>query len=247
MENEKNYRQKIARGKGRSIDVHLDMNLIRHASWTLAGIALMLCCMMPEASAQKTGDGLWNAGGSFVPVPAQHADSLQVRALLARVRLYPGFALVRTDLDILNTGKDTLYSGLRFTDSATVDHPVLLSISNLPPLTRMVLLGKDTLPADGSIRFVPGIRGTEGGAQPHQCHGGAAPVGGGHHVPTFPHSWRARSWRARSWRAGSPRAEYGDLVPGRSARSGPFQKDHAGKAAMVKGNGRIRSRAVRES
>jgi len=146
-----------ARAKGRQLGVHLAMTVKRNACRVLAGAALILGSCMSPASAQKIGDGLWNAGGSVAPLPALYADSLQFRALLARVQLYPGYAVVRTDLDILNTSEDTLFSRMQFTDSASHPHPLLRKVSGLPPLARMVLQGKDTLATDAPLRFIPGL------------------------------------------------------------------------------------------
>lgn len=118
-------------------------------------VALLLTA--PIAFAQKIDEGLWNAGRVFTPVPARYADSLAVQSMLARVQLYPGFSVVRSDLQILNKSSDTLYTPLLFTDSASTAHPFFNRIANLPSVARMVLAGSDTL-ADvlAPIRFAPG-------------------------------------------------------------------------------------------
>lgn len=122
---------------------------------TLGRTILILALCTSQAFGQKVGEGLWNTGRSFAPRPG--SDSLYVQKLLARVQIYPGFSVVRTDMEMLNRGKDSLVTGMVFTDSITTSHPFFQHVSNLPPATRLLLVGRDTVDPAAHFAFAPGI------------------------------------------------------------------------------------------
>ena len=109
------------------------------------------------ASAQKIGDGLWNTGRVFSAVPAKYADSLVLQKLVARINLYPGFAVVRTDLDLQNPGKDRLETPLLWVDSTTTLHSEFTRIGNLPSADRVLIINNDTVATDSPVEFGPGV------------------------------------------------------------------------------------------
>jgi hypothetical protein len=141
IENEKNYRE------------------IRPMTRTVNGllvIVLFLNCAIP-AKAQRIGDGLWNTGRAFRPAPAA-TDSLVLQKQLTTIDLYLGFAVVRNELDVLNSGKDTITSMLTWPDSLTTPHALFNQISNSPSLARKLILHKkDTVALDVPLRFAPGV------------------------------------------------------------------------------------------
>lgn len=120
------------------------------------GTLLVLACIFP-AMAQRIGDGLWNAGRAFMPVPASDANRLVLEKQLTLVNLYPAFAVVRNSMDILNPGQDTILTTLHWTDSLTTVHPVLTALANSPSMTRTLVMNGDTLALDADLRFLPGV------------------------------------------------------------------------------------------
>jgi hypothetical protein len=119
-------------------------------------IGLLVNCAIP-ANAQRIGDGLWNTGRAFRPVPAA-ADSLVLQKQLTTIDLYLGFAVVRNELDFLNPGKDTISSRLNWPDSQTSKHALFNQLANSPSLARkLVLHKKDSIALDALILFAPGV------------------------------------------------------------------------------------------
>ena len=126
---------------------------LRH--WAL-GI-VMLTATTFTAKAQRIGDGLWNTGRAFRPAPAA-TDSLVLQKQLTTIDLYLGFAVVRNELDVLNSGKDTITSMLIWPDSLTTPHALFNQIGNSPSLARKLILHKkDSVALDAPLRFAPGV------------------------------------------------------------------------------------------
>jgi hypothetical protein len=83
---------------------------------------------------------------------------LVLQKQLTTIDLYLGFAVVRTELDVLNSGKDTITSMLTWPDSLTTPHALFNQISNSPSLARKLILHKkDTVALDVPLRFAPGV------------------------------------------------------------------------------------------
>ena len=118
---------------------------------------LFLSLVVCSTYAQKISDGLWNAGRVFNATPAKYGDSLILQKLVVRVQLYPGFSVVRTDLDLVNPGKDSLLTPLAWKDSSSTPHPYFNQIGGLPPAARVLIVNNDTVATDHPILFTPGI------------------------------------------------------------------------------------------
>ncbi len=119
--------------------------------WCLVIFVAVSCPVI----AQRIGDGLWNAGRAFAPVPAQ-AGKLALQKQLTTVDLYLGFAVVRNQLDIVNPTSDTLHTALDWRDSVTTPHPLLTYIGNTPSLSKMMILDGDTLLPGSTLVLAPG-------------------------------------------------------------------------------------------
>jgi hypothetical protein len=83
---------------------------------------------------------------------------LVLQKQLTTIDLYLGFAVVRNELDVLNSGKDTITSMLTWPDSLTTPHALFNQIGNSPSLARKLILHKkDTVALDVPLRFAPGV------------------------------------------------------------------------------------------
>lgn len=119
-------------------------------------IGLLVIGYLP-VRAQRIGDGLWNTGRAFRPMPAA-ADSLVLQKQLTTIDLYLGFAVVRNELDFLNPGKDTISSRLNWPDSQTTKHALFNQLANSPSMARkLILRKKDSVALDAPILFAPGV------------------------------------------------------------------------------------------
>ena len=118
---------------------------------------LFLSLVFSSVSAQKISEGLWNSGRVFSVIPAEHADSLVLQKLVGRVQLYAGFSVVRTDLDLVNPGKDSIVSVLDWKSSTSTTHSFFGNIGNLSSVERILIVNNDTVPVNKTLVFAPGL------------------------------------------------------------------------------------------
>ena len=153
----KSWSETTQKSKMKKIIVKFDVMSMRKTSWHWAFGIVMLTVSTFTAKAQRIGDGLWNTGRAFRPVPTA-ADSLVLQKQLTTIDLYLGFAVVRNELDFLNPGTDTINNILIWRNSLTTPHVLFNQIGNSPSLARKLILHKkDTVALDALIRFAPGV------------------------------------------------------------------------------------------
>ena len=98
-----------------------------------------------NVSAQKIDDGLWNAGRAFSIKPLDN-DSIILQKQLSLVQIYPGFSVVKSVYDIVNTQqKGTAYREFQWIDTLTTTHRFFHRLHNLGSSGMTILAGKDTL------------------------------------------------------------------------------------------------------
>ncbi|HSF45925.1 MAG TPA: hypothetical protein VLA58_07930 [Chitinophagaceae bacterium] len=98
------------------------------------------------ASAQKIDDGLWNAGRAFSITPLDD-DSIILQKQLSLVQIYPGFSVVKSIYDIVNTRKQqgTSYREFHWQDTLTSPHRYFHRLNNLGSAGMKILAGQDTI------------------------------------------------------------------------------------------------------
>lgn len=109
--------------------------------------------------AQKLDDGLWNAGRSN-SVVALNNPPLVLQNQLSTVRLYPGFAVVRSIYDVRLAGPDSTMVVFSWPDTLSTSHRFFHMIHNLPSAARTLIVDGDTMdvPAnDGLVRWQLGF------------------------------------------------------------------------------------------
>jgi hypothetical protein len=94
--------------------------------------------------AQKLEDGLWNSGRSN-SIIALNNPGLTLQNQLSLVKLFPGFAVVRSLYDIRLTSTDSSIVSFSWPDTITSEHRFFQQIHNLPPAARTIIVDGDTL------------------------------------------------------------------------------------------------------
>ncbi len=97
------------------------------------------------ALAQQIDEGLWNTGRAFSLITLNN-DSLRLQNQLMLVQVYPGFTVVKSSYDILNTSKDSLTVAFLWRDTATTAHRFFQQLNNLSSAGMKVLNNNDTIP-----------------------------------------------------------------------------------------------------
>jgi hypothetical protein len=126
-------------------------------------LLVFVLSLSTPALSQNIDDGLWNAGRAF-SLELLNKEQVRLQNQLMLVQIYPGFAVVKGQYDILHSGIDSALVSFRWPDTATTVHRFFRHFHNLPSAGMTLLFGKDTLPltrlSDGlhaSVKLAPGV------------------------------------------------------------------------------------------